>query len=318
MSNPAVSILIPAFRPDWLDVAVASALAQSHGDFELLVSDDSPGEEIASVMSKWDDPRISYFRNPRRGEPGGNRNHLLQQAKGEYVKFLFDDDFLLPRSVELLLKAARENNAQMAFHGRHFVDRNGCKLASPSSVPSGSVVMIDRAQFFERLLGACVNLIGEPTNILLHTGTLRGMDEPFSLDGRRMRFLTDVTLYTNFFASAQRVVAVGYFGSAFRQHDGQASGKASPGLSAGYFEWELLRRWSVDAGHLDEAVYRKTAPALQALYGQQVGQYPELGAFMALQGPGNGERYLSGEFEEALSLAYITIESRKLVLAATA
>ncbi len=318
MTSPAVSILIPAFRPDWLDTAVASALAQTHGDFELLVSDDSTGGDIESVMSKWDDPRISYFRNPRRNEPGGNRNNLLQKARGEYVKFLFDDDFLLPRSVELLLKAARDNHAQMAFHSRHFIDRNGCKLASPCSVPSGSVAVIERAQFFQQLLGACINLIGEPTNILLHAQTLREMGEPFLLQGRRMRFLTDVALYTNFFAHAHRVVAVGYFGSAFRQHDGQASGKGSPGLSAGYFEWELLRRWSVDAGLLDEAVYQATAPALHALYGEQAGQYPELGAFMALQGQGDGNHYLSADFEEALSLAYITIESRKLVLAETA
>ena len=52
MNAPSVSILIPAFRPDWLDVAVASALAQTHNDFELLVSDDSAGDAVASVMSK--------------------------------------------------------------------------------------------------------------------------------------------------------------------------------------------------------------------------------------------------------------------------
>lgn len=316
MSRPSVSILVPAFRPDWLDVAVASALAQSHGDFELLVSDDSTGDAIASVMSKWDDPRLRYFRNPRRDEPGGNRNHLLAQAQGEYIKFLFDDDFLLPRSVELLLHAAREHGAQMAFHSRYFIDAQGRQLSAPQAVPAGTTALITPEQFFRQFLGACMNLIGEPTNILLHAQTLRDMPEPFSLDGHRMRFLTDVALYTNFFARAKRVVGVGYLGSAFRQHGGQASGGKSPGLSAGYFEWELLRRWSVDAGLLDTGTYQRTAPALQKLYAGCLADYPELAPFMALQGRPEGPTYLSEAFQEAMSLAYITIDSRKLVAAA--
>jgi glycosyltransferase involved in cell wall biosynthesis len=315
MTRPSVSILIPAFRPDWLDTAVASALAQTHADFELLVSDDSQGDAIASVMKKWDDSRIRYFRNPRRDEPGGNRNHLLSQARGEYIKFLFDDDFLLPRSVELLLRAARETGAQLAFHSRHFIDPHGRQLQSPQTVPAGSTVVIAREQFFEQFLGTCMNLIGEPTNILLHTQTLLDLPQPFSIDGHRMRFLTDVALYTNFFARAHRVVGIGYFGSAFRQHGGQASGN-TPGLSAGYFEWELLRRWSVNAGLLDADTYQRTAPALLALYQQRLAEFPELAPFVELQGRPEGSNYLSEAFHEAMSLAYTTIECRKLVAAA--
>lgn len=313
MTRPAVSILIPAYRPDWLDMAVASALAQTHADFELLVSDDTAGDQIASIMSKWDDPRVCYFRNPKVGEPGSNRNNLLERARGDYVKFLFDDDFLLPQSVERLLHAARSNQAQMAFHDRHFIDRNGCLLGSPASVPAGTTTVVEPKQFFEQLVGNCRNLIGEPTNILLHTATLRSMPDPFALDGRRMHFLTDVALYTNFFARSQRVVGIGWCGSAFRQHGGQASGASSPGLSAGYFEWELLRRWSVDAGLLDPLLYQRTVAALQSMYQTQVMNYPELQAFIDMQGRADGPRYLSNGFLETLSVAYTAIEMRKLV-----
>jgi glycosyltransferase involved in cell wall biosynthesis len=55
---PVVSILIPAFRPTWLDIAIKSALAQTYTDFELLVSDDCPNDGVRKTMEKWNDPRL--------------------------------------------------------------------------------------------------------------------------------------------------------------------------------------------------------------------------------------------------------------------
>lgn len=312
MIRPAVSILIPAFRPQWLDVAVASALAQTHGDFELLVSDDSPGPEIEAVMKKWDDPRIRYFRNPRRGQIGSNRDHLIDQARGDYLKFLFDDDFLMPRSVELLLKTARETGARLCFHSRHMVDAFGRVTASPAFVRDGEVAVLSPALFFEQLIGQGANPIGEPTNVLVHARTLRAMAAPFGVAGRRLRFLTDVALFTNIVAQGLGLAGVGYFGSAFRQHDGQTSGSRHPGFSAGCYEWELLQRWATDAGHLHPAHFERGWVRQRDLYRQWLPSYPELDAFVALGGAPEGGRYLGPRFMEALGLAETTIEMRKL------
>jgi len=311
MSRPSVSILVPAFRPDWLDVAVASALAQSHADFELLVSDDSSGKEIESVMSKWTDSRIRYFRNARRGEPGANRNLLIQEARGEYLKFLFDDDFLLPRSVELLVRAARQTGAALTFHARHLVDEVGRTLASPSMFESETIAVLPPSFLFDKLIAECANPIGEPTNILLDAAALRAMDLPFALDGRRMRFLTDVALYTNFAAAGHTIAGIGYHGSAFRQHGGQTSGTKYAGYSAGYYEWELLRRWSVDAGKLAPERFAAGNAKQMALYRQWAPQFPELDPFIALAGATEDGCHLCPRFLEALSLADLTIEMRK-------
>ena len=309
---PSVSILIPAFRPNWLDTAIASALAQTHSDFELLISDDSADRHIESVVAKWDDPRIRYMRNPQRGQPGANRNHLIAQARGEYLKFLFDDDFLFPRSLEFLLETVRVTGARLAFHARHFVDEHGRLLGSPTLVQAGTIATLERAYFFEKLIGACVNSIGEPTNILLHADTLRAMESPFQLGGRRMRFLTDVALYTNFAAQGHTMAGVGYFGSAFRQHGGQTSGTSYPGRSAAFYEWELLRRWSVDAGLLSAAQFERGQAQQKALYAECAASYPEIGAFVALDGGTEAGRHLSPRFMEVLALADTTIEIRKL------
>ena len=112
-----------------------------------------------------------------------------------------------------------------------------------------------------------------------------------------------------------RVSGVGIHGSAFRQHDQQTSNTAYPGFSAGLFEWELFLRWAVDCGDLDPARYAAAVPALHAQYRQHVAQFPELAALLELGGRPGADRHLSDEFRELASLAYLTIELRKLARA---
>ena len=116
---PSVSILIPAFRPTWINEAIQSALAQTFTDFELIISDDSADDEVEKLVSTWSDRRLQYFRNPTRGAPGSNRDFLISRARGEYIKFLFDDDFLYPHSLELLLSMASRTGCALAFHSRN-------------------------------------------------------------------------------------------------------------------------------------------------------------------------------------------------------
>ena len=93
-----VSILTPAYKPDFLADALRSALAQTHADFEHVICDDSPGDEVAAIVRDvaGDDPRVRYVRNP--GTLGGRANYLqcFDLARGEHIKFLNDDDLLAP------------------------------------------------------------------------------------------------------------------------------------------------------------------------------------------------------------------------------
>lgn len=308
---PQVSVLVPAFRARYLDACLASVLCQSLQDFELIVSDDSDGAMIESVVSKWDDPRIRYIRNPRRQQPGTNRDLLVSLAAGRYLKLLFDDDFLLPRSLELLCAAAESTGAGMVFHGRHLVDAAGCVLASPLFVEPGRIALVHSSAIFQHMLPARLNFIGEPSNVLLRAETLRRLDRPFGLDGRRMRFLTDVALYVNMARSGLPIAGVGYLGSAFRQHEEQNSSAAKPLFAAGLFEWELLCRWSMDRGLIEREPYRRGVAALHQVLREHVGRFPELERFVVLRGsPGESGEYMSRAFEQALAFAYGALEAR--------
>jgi glycosyltransferase involved in cell wall biosynthesis len=311
MVSPSVSILIPAYRARWLDLAIASALAQTHSDFELLIGDDCADNSVESVVAKWQDPRLRYYRNPMPRVAGANRDYLLSLARGEYIKFLFDDDFLLPSSIEVLLTAARSSGCRIAFHSRYVVDEDGVVIDSPQCVYGDRPTIVAPEIFFDQSIAAETNIIGEPSNILIHADTLRGIESPFALDGNRMRFLTDMALYTNFARMKYGFVGVSKFLSAFRRHGGQTSNSVRYNFSAGIFEWEFLRRWSVDAGLLLPAQFDRGTENQLGLYRAWVRRCPELGLFMALGGKTEGPNYLSPRFKKAMAQAYATIETRR-------
>jgi glycosyltransferase involved in cell wall biosynthesis len=61
--TPKVSIGIPAYKPEFLEEAIASVLAQTFEDWELIVVDDCSPADIKGIVGKFTDPRIRYYRN---------------------------------------------------------------------------------------------------------------------------------------------------------------------------------------------------------------------------------------------------------------
>ena len=107
-----MSVVVPTFgRPDHLERALASVLAQTYEAWELLVVDDNGAGTAASraterlVARFGSDDRIRYLQH-RRNEGGSTaRNTGVRQARGEYVAFLDDDDEWLPHKLWSQLEA---------------------------------------------------------------------------------------------------------------------------------------------------------------------------------------------------------------------
>ncbi|MDA8186371.1 MAG: glycosyltransferase family 2 protein [Acidimicrobiales bacterium] len=312
--TPSVSVLVPAFRCDYLDLCVASILAQTFEDFELLISDDSDSGDIAAVVDRWGDPRIRYLRNPTPREPGTNRDHLISQARGRYLKFVFDDDFLLPHSIKWLHATIRHFNAAMAFHARQVIDDAGRVQESIFAVAAGSIGTLPGAAVFDELIFHRRNLIGEPTSLLLDKSALQMIDRPFGLDGRRMRFLTDMALYANLAARNLPIAAVGALGSCFRVHNHQTSAPTSPVYAAGLFEWELLVRWAADHHHLSAGKAVQAITEIHAGYMEHLAAQPILQAFVDLSAqPDASSNFLTEAFDTALRAGWAAVDGRTQV-----
>jgi glycosyltransferase involved in cell wall biosynthesis len=313
MSNPLISILIPAYKPNWLDTTIASALSQTYNNFEIIVSDDCPSDDVQSIVSKWKDRRIRYIKNPTRGLPGSNRDFLIKNSNGDYLKFLFDDDFLFPNSLQILANACFKSNSKFSFHLRLFVDNFGRVIGAPEEINKILSIsnLISPNKFFQEIIKKSKNLIGEPSNVLIQSEMLKKMNCPFAINGRRMRFLTDVALYTNIAASGENFIGVQEYGSAFRISNLQSSNEESPILSAGFYEWEFIKRWATQNNYLSYEDFNEGRSHQNEIYAHWANKFPELENFLGSRIEERKE-ILNNNFLETLDIADLTIALRIL------
>jgi glycosyltransferase involved in cell wall biosynthesis len=141
MTSPStVSIVIPTRdRPRLLKIAVESALLQTHPVAQIVIVDDGSsaenGVQVDALATAH--PAIEVHRTANQGVSAA-RNHGLKHARGEYVLFLDDDDFIHPRLCEDGIAALNRGNADVV------VFRYECILT-----PSGLPEVCPPAPFFD-------------------------------------------------------------------------------------------------------------------------------------------------------------------------
>ncbi|MGB3266081.1 MAG: glycosyltransferase [Microcoleus sp.] len=92
---PQVSVIIPAYNGDrYIAQAVESVLAQTLTDWEIVIVDDGSTDETHQVLQPYLD-KIRYVYQENRGVAAA-RNRGIQEAKGEFIAFLDQDDFFEP------------------------------------------------------------------------------------------------------------------------------------------------------------------------------------------------------------------------------
>lgn len=119
MDAPKVSVVIPTTRrPLLVGRAVASVLAQTMADLEIIVVVDGPNPETAAVLAGVDDPRLRVLQNDRPAGAGAARNLGATYARGEWLAFLDDDDEFLPEKLERQLALAADRRVLVSCRSR--------------------------------------------------------------------------------------------------------------------------------------------------------------------------------------------------------
>lgn len=125
--KPFLSVLISTYnRSTLLQKAVLSVLKQDFKDLEIIISDDNSSDDTKNVVNKLmaEDERIKFVTNTKyKKGPNGNKNNALDNASGEFVMFLDDDDELLDGATLSLVDKAKLGYSHI--FGNCLIEENG-------------------------------------------------------------------------------------------------------------------------------------------------------------------------------------------------
>ena len=148
---PEISVIVPVYNvAEYLAKCVQSILAQSFGDFELLLIDDGSDDGSAELAERLaeDDERIAVFHKENGGLSDA-RNYGVKRARGNYITFIDSDDWIEGNYLEFLRRLIVDNDADIStcYYNKCIHDRK-----SSWREPSEDVLVMNRRDALLSLL----------------------------------------------------------------------------------------------------------------------------------------------------------------------
>lgn len=159
MTGPFFSVVIPTYnRAALLQQALASVMAQTYPDFEVIVVDDGSTESVGDV-AHWGE-RVRWFRQENKGA-GAARNLGARHARGTFLAFLDSDDLWFPWTL------ATHRQAIESFPGSGWCAGTAVEFSGdrPPAVPQTETGL--------RLFGDYLETAGRPPWVLPGAVTVR-------------------------------------------------------------------------------------------------------------------------------------------------
>jgi hypothetical protein len=102
MAVPPVSVLMTTRNgAGFIAATIDSVLAQTLGDFELILVDDGSTDDTPDILARYHDPRFHVLRNRAPAGIAGARNIGFAAARAPYIAALDHDDLMLPERLAL-------------------------------------------------------------------------------------------------------------------------------------------------------------------------------------------------------------------------
>jgi glycosyltransferase involved in cell wall biosynthesis len=115
-AQPKVSVVIAYFNgSQWIERALRSVAEQTTPADEILVVDDGSSPKESAFLSTLQEKYSFRIILQDNGGQSSARNNGFSEAKNDFVCILDQDDYYLPRHIELLLEAADFNDPKFAF-----------------------------------------------------------------------------------------------------------------------------------------------------------------------------------------------------------
>lgn len=160
MKTRPVSIAIPAYNCErYIAQSIESLLAQSYGDFELVISDNASTDGTEAICRRYEslDTRVRYVRRDENIGGPGNFRHVFSLCSGRYHKWSTADDYWHP---EFLREAVAVLDARpdvvLCYPKTRLIDSAGATIEDyPDNLEIGNESPRERLRELYRRIGLC-------------------------------------------------------------------------------------------------------------------------------------------------------------------
>ena len=95
------SVIVPVYNvEDYLETCVASVIAQTCRDYEIILVDDGSTDHSAAMCDQLARQHHCRVIHQKNGGLGAARNTGIEAAQGDYLFFLDSDDFISPDTLQ--------------------------------------------------------------------------------------------------------------------------------------------------------------------------------------------------------------------------
>ncbi len=201
--RPLVSIVMPTFKSRFFEDALLSAINQTYQEIEIFISDDCPDSSIQDIVNRYinNSSRSIRFIHNEVSLVYENLTQCLVEAKGEYIKFLNDDDLLMPDCVERMIDVfLADESISMVTSRRTLIDENGHVLPDilPTHCPFSHDVVMHPNDLIGYLADKPFNFIGEPSTVIFRRADVINIEpNAWSLNGVEIKAINDLAMYVN-------------------------------------------------------------------------------------------------------------------------
>lgn len=147
MINHLISIIIPVFQVEkYLDKCIASVVAQTYQNLEIILVDDGSTDRCPVICDEWAarDSRIVVIHQYNQGLSEA-RNHGTDACSGSYILYIDSDDYIERNMVECLLQVCIDTDADVSCCGHYKEYANhvvNCPLTKERKIFEGEEIVI--------------------------------------------------------------------------------------------------------------------------------------------------------------------------------
>ncbi len=124
INQPLVTVVIPTYnRIEFVQLAIASVIAQTYIHWELIIVDDGSDDGTAAAIHSMNAGHIKVLQLKHSGNIAYLRNTGAKAGSGEWIAFLDSDDLWFPRKLEIQLNYLLGEGKRWGYGGFELMNR---------------------------------------------------------------------------------------------------------------------------------------------------------------------------------------------------